>query len=403
MKTVKNILCFLFLVPTVLLFSAAASYGAEHQHDFKELYTAKATCTEKAFTVLYCDCGETDKQITGEALGHNCSEDRVCFKRSTCTEKGEEGRYCLRCYAVTDVVYYKKTSHTPETVVKKATLKRNGEEKKVCSGCDKLYSSKKISKIASVKLEKKVYTYDGKVKTPDVTVKASDGRVLKKDRDYTLKYQKGRKKTGEYSVTITFIGNYEGTKTLRFTIRPTKVKSLSATPSVTSVNLSWKKSKGADGYDIFIKSDKTKLIKSTEKLTSVISKIDGKKLKSGTDYTFVVKSYKKSGNTKIYSSSVKIKVTTKPQKASIRSLTASSGSITLKAAKQSCHGYEVLLSTNKSFSNVERVKVKSKGALTYRFENLTKGKKYYIKIRAYVVSGGEKFCGYYSDVKSIKA
>ncbi len=402
MKSVKQLMLFVLLLTLFLSVTVVSAYGTEHKHMYTELYTARPTCTEKGFTVFSCDCGDSYEGNLTESLGHNYSKDIVYYKKATCIEKGEAGRYCRRCYNKTDIVYYAKNFHTPATVTEKATLKTNGEKRKECSVCKKLYSSRSISKIASVKLEKNTYTYDGKIKTPDVIVKDSEGKKLLKNTDYSLKYQKGRKKTGKYSVKVTFTGNYEGTKTLYFTIRPTAAKKISAVPSVSSVNLSWDKSKGADGYEIYLKSSKLKLLKDTDNFYCTVNKIDGKKLKSGKDYIFVIKSYKKSGEAKIYSASKKIKVSIKPQKAQIKKI-SSSGKVTVTAVKQNCHGYEILLSTNKSFSNAKSVRLKGKNSVSHSFKNLIRGKTYYVKVRAYVISGGDKYCGYYSEAKSFKA
>lgn len=403
MKAVKNVVFLIMFFILIISMTAIISCGTEHNHTFTELYTARPTCTEKGYTVFSCDCGESFEGGQKDPFGHNFSNDIICYKKATCLEKGEAGRYCQRCYAKTDVIYYDKTSHTPTDITVKATDKRNGEIRKECSVCRKLYSRKVINKIASVKLDKKTYTYDGKVKTPSVTVKDAKGKKLLKNTDYTLKYQKGRKKTGTYTVKVTFKGDYEGEKTLYFKIRPTAVKNITDTPSLSSVYLTWNKSKGADGYEIYLKSNKLKLIKDTEKLNYTVNKINGKKLKSGTDYTFIIKSYKKTGGTKVYSASKKIKVTVKPQKSRIKKISSSEGKATVKAVKQSCHGYEFVLSTNKSFSNAKSVKIKGKDNFSCSFKNLIKGKTYYVKVRAYVISGGEKYCGYYSEVKTFKA
>ena len=74
--------------------------------------------------------------------------------------------------------------------------------------------------IKKVKLSKKTYKYDGKVKTPKITVKASNGKNVSK-KYYTVKYQKGRKKPGKYKVTVKFKGKYKkaGTITKTFTIK----------------------------------------------------------------------------------------------------------------------------------------------------------------------------------------
>lgn len=373
-----------------------------HRHTFTELYTAAATCTEKGYTVFSCECGESYTGSYTNALGHIFSKDIVCYKKPTCVQKGEGGRYCLRCYAKTDIIYYNKTAHTPVYITDQATLKRNGEVRKECSVCKKLYSKKPIAKIAAVVLEKKIYVYDSKVKTPAVIVKDSNGKKLTKNEDYFLSYQKGRKKTGSYSVKVTFKGNYEGTKTLFFKIRPAAVKNISAYPSVSSCYLTWNSSKGADGYEIYIKNKSLRLIKNTDNPYCTVNKINGKKLKSGTDYVFVIKAYKKTDNGNIYSVSTSIKAATKPQKTIITKTKCTKEALNITTAKQNCHGYEILLSTNKSFSNPEKVSVKFRKSNLYTLKSIKSGKKYYIKMRAFVVSSGEKFYGYYSDVKKIR-
>lgn len=404
MKLIKRIILVNILLVSALMLGSLSASAQDHQHIFRELYIVKPTCTENGYTVFGCDCGEFYEGAPVDSLGHIFSEEVVCYKKPTCIERGEKGRFCERCFAKTNVVYLDKTAHTPETVKVKATTERNGEIKEECTVCKKIFSSKTVSKIASVKTEKKIYTYDGKVKKPSVTVKDIKGKTLTVNRDYFLKYQKGSKKTGMYSITVTFCGDYEGEKTLYFKIRPAAVKGISATPSVSSVYLSWNGAKGADGYEIYLKNKKTlKLLKDTKKQYSTLSRIDGKKLKSGTDYIFVIKGYKEEENSKIYSSAKTVKITTKPQKSKIKKIRASSGKVTVTISKQNCHGYEILLSTNKSFSNPKKITLKGSKKAAYNFKNLIKGRKYYVKCRAYVVSGGEKYYGFYSDAKSFRA
>lgn len=82
-----------------------------------------------------------------------------------------------------------------------------------------------------VSLSQSSFTYDGTEKTPAVTVKAGD-TVLVKETDYTLTYSEGRVNTGQYNVTVKLKGNYSGTITKKFEIKPKKttpVVSLSET------------------------------------------------------------------------------------------------------------------------------------------------------------------------------
>ena len=72
--------------------------------------------------------------------------------------------------------------------------------------------------ISSATLPQTSYTYDGKAKSPAVTVKGSDGRTRKEGADYTLITPAGRTAVGTYTYSVTGKGNYEGFKTVSFTV-----------------------------------------------------------------------------------------------------------------------------------------------------------------------------------------
>ena len=69
------------------------------------------------------------------------------------------------------------------------------------------------------------YTYNGQVKTPNVTVK-NGSNTLNKDTDYTVFYPSGRKDAGNYTVKVTLKGNYSGTASKAFTINKATNKSI---------------------------------------------------------------------------------------------------------------------------------------------------------------------------------
>ena len=75
---------------------------------------------------------------------------------------------------------------------------------------------KKDIKKATVSLSKTSYIYDGKSKTPTVTVTYS-GKKLSKDKDYSVTY-KNNKAVGTASVIVTGKGEYSGTITKTFKI-----------------------------------------------------------------------------------------------------------------------------------------------------------------------------------------
>ena len=139
------------------------------------------------------------------AITHNY-KDATCITPKTCKVCGATSGKAL--------------GHTYKTTTTKATFAKNGSIVKKCSVCGVVASNKAIRYVKTVKLSATSYVYNGKVKTPSVTVKDSAGKTLVKGTDYTVTYQSGRKAAGTYKVVITLKGKYSGTKTLTFKILP---------------------------------------------------------------------------------------------------------------------------------------------------------------------------------------
>ncbi len=138
--------------------------------------------------------------------------------------------------------------------------------------------------------------YNGKTRTPSVTVKAN-GVTLQKDTHYTVTYPKNRSNVGEYTITINLKHpNYKGKRTVKFTILPATVSTSGMTSATTptSIRLNWKKVPGATGYKVYqynTSNDKYKEIASVKEATYKITN-----LKPDTRYTFKVKAYTKLKN-----------------------------------------------------------------------------------------------------------
>ncbi len=167
----------------------------------------------------------------------------------------------------------------------------------------------------SFKLSTTTYTYNGKVKTPSVTVKNAKGTKLTKNTHYTVKYASGRKNVGKYKVIVTMKGNYSGTKTLYLTINPpkTSVSKLSAAKKSLKVTIK-KKSSQVTGYQIEYstsKSFKSKYTKSKTVKSYKTTSTTLKNLKAKKTYYVRVRTYKTVNGKKYYSgwSSYKLKKT----------------------------------------------------------------------------------------------
>lgn len=102
------------------------------------------------------------------------------------------------------------------------TTNNDGYTEHICSICGYSYKDSYThlddlkSEDYNISLSSNSYTYDGKAKTPTVTVK-NDVATLLEDTDYTVKYTNNIN-AGTATVTVTGIGNYTGTMTKNFTI-----------------------------------------------------------------------------------------------------------------------------------------------------------------------------------------
>ena len=135
----------------------------------------------------------------------------------------------------------------------------------------------------SITLSNTRYIYNGKVQKPQITVKNAKGEVIK---GYTVKYAGNCKNVGKYKVTLTFKGDYNGTKTKTFKIAPKSVtvKSLKATKKRFDVKWS-KQTTQVTGYQVqystdknFVKAVKNKKITKNSVVTKTVKNLKSKKV-----------------------------------------------------------------------------------------------------------------------------
>ena len=193
-----------------------------------------------------------------------------------------------------------------------ATLSQNGYIKNMCVYCGKL-ETKTIYYPKTISLSKTSFTYNKKVQKPTVTVVGSDGKTISTS-NYTVKYSNANsKKVGRYKVTITFKGNYTGTKTLTYDIKPKGTSLKKLTKGKKQFKAEWKAQKTeTTGYEIqyatnnkFTSGKKSVNIKSNKTTSKTI-----KKLKKNKKYYVRIRTYKTvkfdGKNIKIYSGWSKI-------------------------------------------------------------------------------------------------
>lgn len=289
---------------------SVANAAYEHKEHVAKNRTIAATTSKDGAVVADCRiCGETFKTVKTIA-----KIKAVSLSSSSYTYDGSAKKPGV---TVTDANGAKIASSNYSVAysnnVKKGTATVTVTFKGNYSGTVKKAFKINPAKVSNVKLSSTSYTYNGKTKTPSVTVKDSKGRKLKNGTDYTVKYSSGRKKVGRYAVKVTFKGNYTGSKTVYYYIVPKSTSISKVSALKKGFKLSWKKQKTqTTGYQIqYSKSSKFKKAKTVNVSKNKTTSKSVKKLSSKKKYYVRVRTYKTvkiDGKTKkVYSSWSKTK------------------------------------------------------------------------------------------------
>ncbi len=292
--------------------------------------------------------------------------------------------------------------HIFTTVSEKATFEKAGSKVTSCE-CGEIKSKAEYPAVTSVTLSTEKYVYNGKNRTPKVTVKDKEGNTLKKNVDYKLSVASSRSGIGRYTVKVTLIGNYEGTKKVFFYILPGAASNIKASANkTTSLKLSWKAASGAVGYKVYRYDSAKKayvLAATTEKTSITVSK-----LSAGTKYTFKVVAYGETAAGKSYDSAKYIlcKTATCTATPTLKVTSASKGKVTLSWSQVSGEtGYQVWYSTSKN-GTYKKISNYAGNSTKATEGGLTSGKTYYFKIRTYKTTDSGYVYSPFSDVKSVK-
>lgn len=161
--------------------------------------------------------------------------------------------------------------------------------------------------IGTICLTKTSGVYNGKIQKPSVTVKDSKGNILKQNADYTVSYPKNMKNVGIYTVTVTLLGNYEGTRNLSYKIVPKGTAISKIKAKKKGFTLKWKKQRTqTTGYEIQYSTSKKFTKKTTNTVTVKKNKTTSKsisKRKANKKYYVRIRTYK---NVRVSGKTVKI-------------------------------------------------------------------------------------------------
>ena len=161
----------------------------------------------------------------------------------------------------------------------------------------------------AVTLSASSLVYNGKVRKPTATVK--DGSTKLAAANYDVSYAAGCKKVGTYKVTVKMKGNYSGTATKSFTIKPKKAVIYSAVPGKKQIKVTMSTKASATGGSTYQIKYRVKGSSSWKTTTTTAKAKTIKNLKKGKVYQVKVRAYKKVDGKTYYGAWSKIKTTKK--------------------------------------------------------------------------------------------
>lgn len=217
------------------------------------------------------------------------------------------------------------------------------------------------------------------------------------------------KAVGTAVITITAApsGNYRSTsKTLTVTVVPKSPSVSALSNSASGITIKWSKVTGAGGYYVYRRKGSETGWTRMKTITSgsTISWTDTKATANGMKYTYVAKAYKTVSGTTYTSAAGSSKTTYRLSRPSISGLTSST-SKTFKVTwskNTKASGYQVQYAASSSFSGAKTKTYSGYNSVTKSISGLTKGRTYYVRVRAYKTAGNTKYYSAWSTVKKIK-
>ena len=258
-------------------------------------------------------------------------------------------------------------------------------------GAGKAYAANGTSiNNAAVVFESATLTYNGKAQKP--VIKTIGGMTLTQGVDYTADWQNASStNAGNYKVTIQGIGNYTGKTRAQYTIKAKRIS-----PTIVLSKNSFTFNGAAQKPTVTVKDGTTTIPAASYKATVASGKDVGK-------YSVKVElkgNYE--GNKTVYFKII-------PKGTSIKSLSRASKAFKVKWTKQTAlmstarvTGYEIQRATNKKFTKGKKtIRVKGYSKVSKKVSKLKAKKKYYVRVRTYMVVNGAKYCSKWSKVKAV--
>lgn len=398
-------------------------------HNYKSVVTAP-TCKEKGYTTYTCErCKDRYVADYVDALGHDYDEGKIT-KEPTCTEKGVKTFTCKHDKTHTYTEDVPALGHEYKSVVTPPTCSEQGYTTYTCEHCGDSYKADYTTPIG--------HKYDNGTITKEPTCTEAGVKTFtcQNDPSHTYEetisalghdYDEG-KITKEPTYTETGIKTYTCKRDPSHTYtevipkltsvpvpsdkeannalvnkeikKPSGIKTICNTKN-KQMKISFKAVSGAVNYRIAYRkagAKKWSLNWTSGKTTYTLKNLNSKGL-----YEFKFAAYKlkdgkwERGAWSKVSYRYFFKLTQNKPKSAKKAI-----KVSWKKDK-SANGYYIFYSTKKSMSGQKKITVKDKNKTSYTIKKLTKGKKYYIRVRSYKVKNGKTYTGELSALKSTKA
>ena len=222
-----------------------------------------------------------------------------------------------------------------------------------------------------------------------------------------------KKFVGQATITITAAETKKydpASKKVTVTVIPTGTKLTSVKSAKTGqLTIKWSKNAAVTGYQVQYATSskftgaKTLNIKSNKTVTSTLSK-----LKEKQKYYVRIRTYKTVGKVNYYSAwsaakSATVKGVTAPAAVKLTSVkSAKAGELTVKWGKNAkAGGYQLQYAAASNFKGAKAVTVKKAATVSTTIKKLTKGKKYYVRVRTYQKVGSKTYYSAWSASKNV--
>lgn len=242
---------------------------------------------------------------------------------------------------------------------------------------------------ADVTLQAESFVFSGSPKAPSIQSVSLNGTLLEQGVDYEVAVPTQCVDAGVYTCTVRGIGNYRGTAAASFEITPASIASVK--PTLSAFSFAW-----TGGV----------------RRPSVRCVLGGKALAAGTDFSLewsavspvAVGTYRVRavglGNCTGASAWASFDIV--PKATAMSGLTATTSALTAswKSQLQQADGYQLQVSTSKSFSAPRLVSVSGARTTSQRVSGLKAKTTYYVRVRTTKAVGGRTYYSAWSAAKS---